>query len=520
MRIFIERLILIQYDDVMKLNKKEIWFPIILILAVFVAYSNIYNFEFLYDDEFLIIKNRFLTSFEYLGSIFTTSSTGGAGYVDSFYRPLQILFYLIIEQLFGQETWAHHFLNISLHAVNTVLVYTLAKKMKLQPITAVLCAAIWGLHPLHTEAVTYMSATADPLHTLFILSGLIVAVPTFSTRRLAYAMGFFILALLSKESAIVFPALLFTMVYFFSKKHRHWKSYLPTLPFWIMSGIYFVLRMTLLNFNNDLSMYKQSNIYSENILYRLYTFLATLPSYAELIFWPHGLHIDRQFPVFTSFLLMPVILGTLLTLCAAAASYKWRWFAWATLWFVASYVPQSGVLIPVNSMFLEHWMYLPLIGFVLCLGAGLEKLRKPQKLWQALAVVVALTLGFLTFQQNWMWENPTTLYSRILTFNPSADRVRHNLAMAYSDRGDLDLALEQYSIVLKTTPTYHQTYHNMARIYLQKGDWEKAESHFLKAISIKPDFFPSYASLAELYYKKGDMQKAEEYKKKFEQLKR
>ncbi len=498
--------------------KDRIWIPLILIALVFLAYSNIYNFEFLYDDEFLIIKNKFLTSFDYLGSIFSSSSTGGAGFIDSFYRPMQILFYLVLEQLFGQETWAHHFLNVSLHAANAVLIYFLGKKMKLQSSTAALCAALWGLHPLHTEAVTYMSATADPLHTLFILCGLNVAIPNFSVRRLVYAMGFFILALLTKESAIVFPALLFTLVFFFTKKPWNWKSYLPTLPFWIVAGLYFALRMTVLNFNNDFSMYKQTNIYSENILYRFYTFLATLPSYTELIFWPHDLHIDRQFSVFTEFTFWPVILGALLVLCAAIASYRWHWAAWASLWFIASYVPQSGVLIPVNSMFLEHWMYLPLIGFVLCLGAGFEKLKKNQLWWQGCAAAVALILGFLTFQQNWIWESPVTLYTRILHYNSSADRVRHNLAMVYSDKGDLDLALEQYEIVLKTSPSYPQTYHNIGRIYLEKGNWEQAESHFLKAISLKPNFFPSYGALTELYYKKGDMKKVEEYKKKYEEL--
>ena len=424
----------------------------------------------------------------------------------------------MLEQIFGQETWAHHFLNVSLHAGNAILVYGLGKKMKLQPLTAALCAAIWALHPLHTEAVTYMSATADPLHTLFILCGLNVAIPSFSVRRLACAMIFFILALLSKESAIVFPALLFTLVFFFAKRPWHWKSYLPTLPFWIAAGLYFILRMTVLNFNNDLSMYKQSNIYTENILYRFYTFLATLPSYAELIFWPHGLHIDRQFSVFTDFTFWPVICGAVIILAAAIASFRWHWIAWASLWFVASYVPQSGVLIPVNSMFLEHWMYLPLIGFALCLGAGLDTFKKNRTIVLIPTAIIGLTLGYLTYQQNWAWESAVTLYSRILQFNPGADRVRHNLAMAYSDRGDLDLALEQYTIVLQNNPTYHQTYHNMGRIYLQKGNWEQAEKHFLTAISLNPRFFPSYGSLSELYYKKGDLVNAEKYKKKYFEL--
>lgn len=502
----------------MKRYLNQLWFPLLLVIAVFATYSNVYNFAFLYDDEFLIMKNRFITSFANLGSIFTSSSTGGAGYVDSFYRPIQIVLYLLVEQILGHETWAFHLLNISLHAMNAILVFQLGRKMGLKSITALLCAAIWSLHPMHTEAVTYMSATADPLHALFILAGLNIAIPTFSIRRLAIAMGFFLLALLSKESAIVFPALLFTMVFFFAKRRFHWRTYLPTLPFWLVAGGYFISRFTFLNFNNDFSLYKEANIYSENILYRFFTFLATLPSYVELFFWPQNLHIDHNFPVFVGFFIFPVIVGTVILALAGLASYFWHWAAWALLWFIASYFPQSGVLIPVNAIFLEHWMYLPSIGIFISLAKSCESIPKARYILSGIASVVAITFACLTYQQNWVWENPTTLFSHILKFNPGADRVRHNLAMAYSDNGDMDQALEQYNIVLNSNPNLPQTHHNMGRIYLQKGDWEKAESHFLKAISLRSNFFPSYGALAELYYKKGDLQKAEEYKKKLREL--
>lgn len=460
--------------------QEPVLFPLLLVICVFTAYSNVYGFVFLYDDEFLIIKNRFLQSFSFIGDIFTSSSTGGAGYLDSFYRPMQIVLYLFIEQIFGNETWAYHLLNVTLHAINAVLVYLLARKMGLRSITAFLCALVWSLHPIHTEAVTYMSATADPLHTVFLVSGLLVAIPTFTWPRLAAAMGFFVLALLSKESGIVFPALLFAMMFFYSKKRFHWRTYIRSTPFWCMALAYFMSRQTFLNFNNDLSIYKTANIYTDNILYRFFTFLATLPSYLQLLVWPQDLHIDHNFPVFVDFFLLPVIIGTVIVALAALGSCFSHWIAWATLWFIAAYVPQSGVLIPVNAIFLEHWMYLPTVGIAIGLAAGCESLKRSRRFLAAVAFVGAAILGVRTFQQNWVWENPVSLFSHILKFNPNADRVRHNLAMSYSDNGDLDSALEQYQIVLKNSPSYPQTYHNMGRIYLQKGDWDKADKSSLR----------------------------------------
>src|SRR5271168_4950995 len=73
----------------------------LLFLAVFMAYGNIYDNGFLYDDESLILKNTFLRDWHYLDSIFTSSITAGANIAGAFYRPMQILLYFVVYQLAG-----------------------------------------------------------------------------------------------------------------------------------------------------------------------------------------------------------------------------------------------------------------------------------------------------------------------------------------------------------------------------------------------------------------------------------
>ncbi len=132
--------------------------PLLLPLLVLFSYANVYGNAFLFDDEFLILRNHFLDAFANLEAIFTSSSTAGAGFSDSFFRPMQQLAYLIVVQAFGREPWAFHALNVGLHVANSLLLYRLARRLGLSPAAAVAGAALWAAHPLHVEAITYMSA--------------------------------------------------------------------------------------------------------------------------------------------------------------------------------------------------------------------------------------------------------------------------------------------------------------------------------------------------------------------------
>ena len=514
--------------DRLKLRTKleKLTYPLCLIGAVLVTYSNVFSFAFLYDDEFAIQKNRFLDSFLNLPLIFQTSSTAGAGGVDSFFRPLQATCYLFLNQIFGREPWAFHAFNLWVHALAAILIFVLAHRLGLTRRFAFFAALLWALHPIQTEAVAYVSGLVEPLHVVFILAALLVMLPDFSGRKILKGLGLFVCALLSKESSVVFPALMTAVIFFFHEDDRtKLRTYLKTLPFWGVALLYMGLRHSVLNFNQDFSMYKEGNLYSENIIYRVWTFLATLPHYLEILVWPHDLHIDRNFPVYISPLNWDVIAGFLILAAALFCLVQalrgrkiFVWPAFMTLWFFGAMVPASGILIPLNSLFLEHWLYLPSI----CLFMGLSYLvqRKNKRWLYVIATLYCSWLAVSTHDQNWVWQSPVSLYSQILKYNPRADRVRHNLAMAYADEGRLTEALVQYQVVLQHTNSYPQTFHNMARIYQAQHRLDLAEEFEQQSIRVAPEFAPAYGGMAEVMSEKGDLPKAQEYKDKFEELTR
>lgn len=483
---------------------------IVLLLFVVAAYANVYYNGFLLDDEFLLQKNRYIHDADYFGRIFLSSSTMGAGGTDSFYRPLQTLAYFVVVQVFGFELPALHALNVILHALNVVLLFFLAVgRLKISPLFAFSAALLWAVHPLHTEAVTYMSATADPLHCLFVLLALHAA------RRTWLCGLFFICGLLSKESAIVTPLLVMVLAAVQAREPFHWRTHLRTWPLWVIVVLYLISRKTWLDFDDTFSFYQESNVYTESMWYRTLTFFGTLPMYLKLLLWPTDLHMERNFPVFAGWTVDPV-LGVILIVLALWALWRerhlsWRPWSMAALWFFMAHVPHTGVLLPVNSLFLEHWMYLPSMG--LFLGPMAWASRRARWAWPvaALSVVMAVALAVATFHQNRVWADPITFYENILSHARGNPRVFNNLGMAYAESGQSDKALQTYLRAVESSDVYPQVRHNIAEELMRRGDLRAAIPHLERALQLNPQFYYSMKSLAAIYQKLGDEARAQEY---------
>jgi protein O-mannosyl-transferase len=501
-------------------------------VVVFLAYANVYDNAFLFDDEFLIVKNQLIRSWEFLPVLFQVNSTAGSGGTDSFYRPMQALMYLLTYKTFGLSTAGFHFLNVSLHAVNAVLIVVLGLRLGLHRAAVFAAAMIWSLHPVHTEAVTYMSATADPLHTLFTLAGMIVLIPkvpgaAVTWTRALTSGAWFALAILTKEAAIVFPALAVACLFAISEKKWHWQTLVKTLPLWALAFAYLVARKTVLNFDESFQFYATQNVYTENVLYRIYTFLATLPAYFGLLLWPQGLHMERSFPVYVNFFVWPVVIGAVIVLVSLALlvrgalrpgkAFAWLALSWGVLWFFAAHVPHMGILIPVNAFFLEHWLYLPSIGLIV--GAAHFSVQLlGSKAVVAFAVAASCGLGFLTFKQNQVWRDAITFYTHILKFNPGTARLHNNLAMAYTDRRHLEKAQEHYFKAIEISDTYPQTHHNLGLLLSEQGRVEEAIKHWERAVEMNPRFHHSQAALSEAYRIMGKAELAEEARRKYEEI--
>lgn len=498
---------------------RRYWPYALLSLAALCAYSNIFNNSFLFDDEFLIVKNAFLRNLGSIPTLFITSSTAGFGGVDNFYRPLQLLLYVLTFQIAGLSPPAFHILNLLLHIINVCLIFRLAEKLEFKKTYALAATALWALHPLHVEAVTYMSATADTLHVTFLLSACLAWLSPSRDKSL-YSLGFFILALLSKESAIVLPPLLISLTFLNKERFPLFKNARDTWPLWLAAILYLVLRSTLLDFDNTYHFFKQENDYTRSFWVRLLTFFSVMPDYASLLFYPSNLHFERALNAHGYITDPPVLAGiVLLSLLAVVFAFcmrqeKTKPLAWGLVWFFVAYFPCTGLIIPVNSLLLEHWMYLPSIGLFLGAAQTLANflIDENQKIVVAiLAVIATVLLGLSTYDQNRIWATPISLYTNTLKYEEGSARLHNNLAMEYSTQGQNELALTHYKKAIALWDIYPQTHSNLGNLLATMGHLDEAIAEHKRALELDPTFFRSALVLEKIYRLKGDKANAQKY---------
>jgi protein O-mannosyl-transferase len=442
------------------------WVPyLVLVCAVLLAYANVYQNAFLFDDIGMFGQNTFLRHWSNLPDLVTSWSFTGSGQAAGFYRPMLMLIYFFTYQAFGLSTTAFHALNVALHTVNACLVCNLGCRIGLKRWYSFSAALLWALHPLNTEAVTYMSGTADPLYSFFCLLGLLVLLPDFAPRRFWMAGILFAFALASKESSVMFPALVTITLFLVDKNRLNPAIYIRTWPLWLLGTIFSAVWITYLHsgafqIENQNAFYFR--FYAHSITNRILTCLATLPVYLSLMLLPKGLHMERGFSVFTRFCDRQVIAGAGI-LVGAFLQIAWGkgsrglLVSWGLLWFAVAYSPTSGIIVPADALIFEHWMYLPTIGIAVCsvatVASFLDGQPKTSKIGAAvLTMGIALGLGIKTHVQNKIWYRPDVFYENIFRCGEQSGRAHANLASFYLEQGDYAEAIKEYRIAI-ASPT-------------------------------------------------------------------
>ncbi|MFZ2187959.1 MAG: tetratricopeptide repeat protein [Candidatus Moraniibacteriota bacterium] len=504
-------------------QKKKIYF--ILIIVGIIIYSNALTNQLFWDDNDGIVNNAYIKDWQYLPNYFSENLIAGAGLSSNYWRPILLITYAIEWEIWGLWPAGYHLVSILVHIFACLLIFKLFNLLTKKRWLAFFSALLFLVHPLQTEAVTYVSGLADPLSTAFTVLGLIYYLKRGKENILWPVWFFFILALMTKEKALlIFPALLFILelTVFLHENPKtinfiQWKEwfFLKAKSLWPIFAIgifYVLLRATSLNFQNTFNLYDGANVYADSILVRTWTFLKIFPNYLKLIFWPFELHMERLVQIETSFFSSLVFLGliflALLFFRALSQAKKNPFIFFALGWFLSSLLSSSGIPAVSSGIMYEHYLYLPLAGFFLWLGLELENLTnylKKTVLVKQIIFILVLAIAFffsvLTIQRNRVWKTPITLYENILDYNQTSLRVWNNLGMAYADTKQMDNAVNAYQKATELDPQKVSAppYHNLANAFSALGKKDEAIANYKEALRINPDFTFSYGALFNLY---------------------
>lgn len=458
-----------------------------IVAATFAAYANSFGNEFLFDDISQIVENTVIRSFANIPKAFThhlTYFSEEHQEAGKFYRPLQTLTLMSDYLLWGKEPLGYHITNTLLHALVSSLLFIFFYLITRNAVMSFLAGLIYAVHPVHTEAVAYMSGRADSLCAIFLLIMVIFQIAYWRSTRTAgkvfcYAIifGAFMLALISKEFSVVFPFLMMICELClrgdgYSPPKR--KQLIFYLPLFLIMGVWFFAKNAVVSTETMVTQ-------PASLATRLATLPRLLLDYVRLSFIPASLHMEYKLPFPKSIFQKGYFEGAVFFCIFAGIFYyawrrgkregAWRIIFFGLTWFIVGLIPYFNIIFQLNAPFAEHWLYIPEMGLILAVISWLFYCAKNNAWMKRTAVtgciVTAIIYSIITMHQNLVWKSPLEFYIYTLKYAPYSATTHNNLAVEYIKQKDLLRAEKLLERALELDPDYTLAKNNLAALKME-----------------------------------------------------
>jgi tetratricopeptide (TPR) repeat protein len=501
-------------------SRREVFLGALLIVsAIALAYANSLRGPFVYDDKTSITYNE---SIRQLWPVSNLLHPPGNGATVSG-RPVLNATFALNYAFGGLNPVGYHVTNILIHALAALTLFGLLRRtLRLPTIptrlrdvaapVATVISLLWALHPLHTEAVTYLAQRAESLMSLFYLLTLycfvrgVEAAPdgravtgssaasedTFARthapqpRRVWLLLAWIacLLGMATKENMVSAPLIVFLYDRAFISGgvvmawRRRRSFYVALLGTWIVLGA------LVASTGGDRGGSAGVDVGVSFLAYALTQFPA-LVRYGVLTVWPHPLVFDYG-PFFIhhvgsvaweAAIVLSVIAASLYAFVRAPKVGFLAALAFAVL------APTS--LVPgTTQMIVEHRMYLPLAA-VLCLAAPLAALS-PRRLLAVVAVLVALGLGLVTAGRNRAYDSELRLWADTVAKRPDSAVAHSSYGAALKEAGHAPEAIAEQRAALKLDPNYAPALSNLGIALTESGQPTEAIPILVHALSVDP----------------------------------
>jgi hypothetical protein len=471
----------------------------VLILAVALAYAPTLGNGLVWDDVPHIADNPRLHDVGAAGTYLFHPE-------GAYYRPIVFLAFAAEHAAWGTAAVGYHVINLLLHIVNTLLVLWLARRTGVAPHAALFGAALFGLHPLQSEAVAYVSGRTDLLMTTgALLSWAALLRPWSAVARGGAAAAAGALAMLSKESGY---ALVLLWIWW---GWRHGRSNAERIAL-IAPGVGIAVVLLALRPG------ALPPLAIASTPARLAGVGQALFTYVALVIWPRPLLIDRltvlpQTPAAIAF--GPVALLSAIGCAAYGLSRRGAAADW-TAWTVAFYLPVANLIalypaLADRALFTpEHNLYAPLAGVGMLVARSAERAaaRGPLRVRRAVLAslfLLAFTWASLTAARCAVWHDEERLFGAAVAAGAASPRVWFNYGNVLLQRGAIDPAAEAFEGAAQRGPRDADIWTNLGVARQRQRSYDAAEHAYRRAAELAPQDARIAENLGTLYLARGDI---------------
>ncbi len=399
-----------------------------------------------------------------------------------------------------------HEWNLLIHTFSVILMFIFIVRFSRSYIAGVLCAAVFGWHPMHVESITWISERKDVLYVLFFLVGLIMYLRYSRTSKwhwLLFCFLFFTLSVLSKAVAVVFPIVLL-LIDFYQTRKITVRQILEKIPFLIFS-LYFGWKAYSIQATGAIAK-PEAISFTQQLLFGSYGALM----YVFKFFFPFKLSAFYPYPNLTNGGNIPLeYFGGLLiwpiTLLALYYGYKKNINLFFGVMFYFITIALVLQFISVGSAIMaDRYSYLPYMGLAFPIGMALDHFFK--KKWATRMIfsfVVVAWSGFLavsTYARTQVWHDNISLWSDVINKYPTVEVAYKNRGNYYGkELGKIDESYKDYMMLKKMNSKDSKVYSNMGNVYGLRKKPDSALWAYNKAIELSPNNEEAYINRGITY---------------------
>jgi tetratricopeptide (TPR) repeat protein len=497
------------------------WPLLVALLAVLVHVNALGN-GFTLDDRRLVEDNPAIRSLAGLPRLLV-EPYWPQGEASGLHRPVTIASLALNRAVTGAGPFGFHLVNVLLHGLVTALLWLAARRAGLHYGTALACAALFAVHPLHTEAVANIAGRAELLAAAGVLGAWLLhrRAADDSTRGgrgpAIAAAGLYLLAFLSKETAVLAPVLFWVDD---RLRRRSGETPRPAGAYLGYAGavaVAIVLRFVALGGLRGAEdvAFIDNPAAAGGGLVRIATALWVLVRYAGLFVWPASLSSDYSFdaiPAVDGLADPRWMVGALLA-AGVVALGAWgfrrsRPVCLAAAIAVLFLLPASNLPFTVGTLMAERLVYLPTAGVCLLLGHMAAALARNDRGVRATVVAVVVgalvaAAGWRTWQRNPDWSDNLTLTLRDVETQPRSAKLHAGAGIALHVAGREEEAERRYRRALEIYPDYAQVHYNLGELLAESGRTDAAIASLRRASEIAPANPRPYRTLARLLRQRG-----------------
>ena len=487
----------------------------VITASVLITHHQSLGNGFHYDDGHGIVRNPHIRSLANLTTFFSNPCTFSENPSYAMYRPLVVGAHAVNYSLGGYSPSGYLAFNLGIHCLVAALVFILLLQFGVPQSISLLGGLFFGLHPVQTEAINFVSARSESMAALFYLASLTCYLQ--ATRSLEYrriwqgaSLSLFSLSLLSKEIAVTLPLALLLCDSIRSRRQRNNESLRPSgeilktlkphLPYWALLAAYFILHQSITGIISDSPSAQLRTVSSQ-----LATQSKALVHYLSLSFMPAKLSVSQQFFESRSLTDFVPFVGMGVAASLLFLAFHLRrlvtHFSLGTGWFFLILAPTS--LIPLNVLVNDHRPYLALLGLTLVLAFCAASMPRRWPIY----IVIPL-LGLLSYQRDPQWKDEITLWADASRKGPLMPEAHFNLGFAHHQLGNLDSALSAYEHAVGLDPNYVRAQTNLGAALRQMGRLEEAARALGLALQVDPGAAETLNNLGLTYAAMGNYEGA------------